>query len=140
MSDNNNNLDKRIYNSLEKIIFKEEDFKEFKEIINSMNCGEKEIQLLKNKIVASRLRILKEIAGFFPYHINTPKASSNSYEILKLKEENKEKTEFLEELGNRINNLYIELSKEKDNNSNNMKDDIEDDTIDFDFDSFDSDF
>jgi hypothetical protein len=109
--------EKFLSNSLEKIIFDENDFNKLKQTINDLTLGLIEPKKLKEIIINSRFRLLEELLEFFPFYLKHDNFQHSVEEYAKesvnpdsrLIEELKEKDEFLQELGNRINNIFNKL-------------------------------
>ncbi len=105
---------------LERIIFNEKDFSDFKSAIFNISTGNSDPRLLKEKIINSRVRILEELKDLFPFYINQINKQQsldifiNDNNNSGLIEELREKDEFLTEIGNRINKITKKL-KEKAN-------------------------
>lgn len=103
--------------SLEKIIFNDEDFKILKETINDLSVGRIETKRLREKIIKCRIQMLEELVEFFPFYLNqelkrhTIEKFSEDRDILNLEEKLKERNLFLEEIGHKINNLFKKLKK-----------------------------
>lgn len=104
-------------NSLEKIIFNENDFNNLKQTINDLTLGLIEPKKLKEIIINSRFRLLEELLEFFPFYLKHDSFQHSVEEFTKesenpdpsLIEELKEKDEFLQELGNRVDNIFNKL-------------------------------
>ena len=111
--------EKFLSNSLEKIIFNEADFNGLKQTINDLTFGLIEPKKLKEKIINSRFRLLQELLEFFPFYLKRDSFQHSVEDFAKesenpdpdLIEELKEKDEFLQELGNRINNIFNKLNR-----------------------------
>ena len=114
--------EKFLSNSLEKIIFNENDFNNLKQTINDLTLGLIEPKKLKEIIINSRFRLLEELLEFFPFYLKRDSFQNSVEEFTKesenpdlsLIEELKEKDEFLQELGFRIDNIFNKL-KSKNN-------------------------
>jgi len=108
---------KFLSNSLEKIIFDENDFNKLKQTINDLSLGLIEPKKLKEVIINSRFRLLEELLEFFPFYLKHDNIQHSVEEFTKesessdprLNEELKEKDELLQELGNRIDNIFNKL-------------------------------
>jgi len=108
---------KFLSNSLEKIVFNENDFNKLKQTINDLTLGLIEPKILKEIIINSRFRLLEELLEFFPFYLKRDSFQNSVEEFTKdsenpdprLIEELKEKDEFLQELGNRIDNIFNKL-------------------------------
>ena len=61
--------EKFLSNSLEKIIFNENDFNKLKQTINDLTLGLIESKKLKEIIINSRYRLLEELLEFFPFYL-----------------------------------------------------------------------
>jgi len=109
--------EKFLSHSLEKIIFNENDFNNLKQTINDLTLGLIEPKKLKEIIINSRFRLLEELLEFFPFYLKHDSFQHSVEEFTKesedpdprLIEELKEKDEFLQELGNRIDNIFNKL-------------------------------
>ena len=109
--------EKFLSNSLEKIIFNENDFNNLKQTINDLTLGLIEPKKLKEIIINSRFRLLEELLEFFPFYLKHDGFQLSVEEFTKVSEnpdprlieELKEKDEFLQELGNRIDNIFNKL-------------------------------
>ena len=107
-------LDNLILNkTLEKIVFKETEFKDLKNIINGLNEGRYNFEHLKKKIIESRIRILKEITEFISFYINQQQKTPKSSNISELKQDLQEREQFLELIAEKIENIYQILSFEE---------------------------
>jgi len=61
--------EKFLSNSLEKIIFNQNDFNELKQTINDLTLGLVKPKKLKETIINSRFRLLEELLEFFPFYL-----------------------------------------------------------------------
>ena len=108
------NLSNPILNkTLEKIVFKETEFKDLKNIINSLREGEHNFGHLKKKIIEFRIRILREITEFISFHLNQQQKTAKSNKIFELKQDLQEKEQFLELIAQKIEKIYQNLNFEK---------------------------
>ena len=100
----------KIQEFLEKVIFDHEELNSLKKAINELTVGTLKPQLFKRIILNSYVRILEDITSFIPFVLNQHLYSLKSYnpELLK---ELKEKDAFFEELGQKINKIYLSLQK-----------------------------
>ncbi|MFX0134765.1 MAG: hypothetical protein ACFFDN_14080 [Candidatus Hodarchaeota archaeon] len=106
--------EKFLSNSLEKIIFNENDFNTLKQTINDLTLGLIDSKKLKQTIINSRFRLLEELLEFFPFYLKHDNFQNSVEEFTKesenpdahLIEELREKDEFLQELGHRIDNIF----------------------------------
>jgi len=113
---------KFLSNSLEKIIFNENDFNILKQTINDLALGLTEPKKLKETIINSRFRLLEDLLEFFPFYLKHDNIQLSVEEFTKesensdprVSEELKEKDDLLQELGHRIDNIYNKL-KSKNN-------------------------
>jgi hypothetical protein len=101
-----------INKTLEKIVFKENDFKDLKDIINGLKEGRYNFQQLKKKIIESRIRILKDITEFINFYINQQQGTPKSNEMFEIQQDLQEKEKFLELIARRIEKIYQALSIE----------------------------
>ena len=109
--------EKFLSNSLEKIIFDENDFNKLKQTINDLTLGLIEPKTLKEIIINTRFRLLEVLLEFFPFYLkhdsfqHSVKEYTNESETPDppLIEELKEKDELLQELGNRIDKIFNKL-------------------------------
>lgn len=113
--------EKFLSNSLEKIIFDENDLNKLKQTINDLTLGLIEPKKLKEIIINSRFRLLEELLEFFPFYLKHDNFQHSVEEFTNesdldpcLNEELKEKDELLQELGNRIDKIFNKL-KDKQN-------------------------
>ena len=109
--------EKFLCNSLEKIIFNENDFNNLKQTINDLTLGLVEPKKLKEIIINSRYRLLEELLEFFPFYLKHNNFQHSMEGFTKesenpdphLIEELKEKDDLLQELGNRIDNIFNKI-------------------------------
>ena len=107
--------EKLLSDLLEKIIFNEKDFEDFKSAIFNVSTGKNNARLLKEKIISSRARILEELKDLFPFYINqiNKKQSIENFVIdgnsSGCIEELKVKDDFLTEIGSRIDGILKKI-------------------------------
>jgi len=110
--------DKLLSDLLERILFNEKDFDDFKSVIFNMSIGKNDPRLLKEKVISSRVRILEELKDLIPFYIkqiykklSIEKFTDNEQEsdlVAKLEDRNR----LLTEIGNRIDILHVKMNKE----------------------------
>lgn len=109
---------KQLYRSLEEVIFNEDDFEELRRAIADLSLGQLSSKELREKIVNFRIRILEALLELFPFYATQHRKNFSIRQFAEepanseILEELKEKDEFLEKIGYRINNIYNKL-KEK---------------------------
>ena len=100
---------------LERIIFNEKDFDDLKSAIVNVCTGKNDPRLLKEKVIACRVRILEELKDLFPFYINQvmkkqsiKRFAENESETYLIEDLN-EKNEFFVEIGDRIEKIFKKL-------------------------------
>ena len=103
---------------LEKILFNEKDFKDFKSAILAISLGKNDSNLLKEIIISSRVRILEELKDLFPFYMNQINKKQSIKNFVETDQnpnvikELREKNEFLTEIGSRLDIIYEKLQKD----------------------------
>ncbi|MFX0073433.1 MAG: hypothetical protein ACFFAO_20335 [Candidatus Hermodarchaeota archaeon] len=105
--------------SIERIIFNEEELKNLKIVINELNIGTIESKKIKDIIIKSRMRILDELVDFIPFCLNLDTRKHHNKKLNALPDtpnidktdELEQKNQFLELIGERINNIYKNLKE-----------------------------
>jgi len=95
---------------LEKIVFNPEELNILKKTITDLSVGIIKPQQLKKLILKNYIRIFEEVSEFIPFYFEQ-ELKKRSIDP-NLSEEIREKDKFLEELGERINNIYLKLKKQ----------------------------
>ena len=91
---------------LEKIIFDEDELTELKNIVGEFAKGNVQPIQLKKEILLCRSRMLEDLKEFVLFYINSKKQEKELETVdFKLKQELKERTELLEIVANRVNQL-----------------------------------
>ena len=100
----------RIQETLEKVIFDHEELISLKNAINELTVGTLKPPQFKRYILDSYVRILEDITSFINFVLDQHICGLKSYnpELLK---ELKEKDKLLEEFGQKINKIYLNLQK-----------------------------
>jgi hypothetical protein len=101
---------------LEKIVFDPKELNKLKKSISNLTSGIIKPHQIKKLILKSYIRIFEELVEFIPFYFEQElnKRTINS----ELEAEIKEKDKFLEELGERINNIYLKLNERVQNGTN----------------------
>lgn len=109
---------------IEKIVFDEEELEELKVTIRKFVEGQLQAKQLKQKLLESRGRMVKEISNFLSFCIDRVrnsdqapecKVSNNSNKLdldfTQLRQKIEEKNELLKTVAEKINNLVIKVKK-----------------------------
>ena len=110
--------DKLLSDLLERILFNEKDFDDFKSVIFNVSIGKNDPRLLKEKIISSRVRILEELKDLFPFYMNQIIKKQSIEKFVNegnnsgLIEELRDKDDFLTKIGSRIDVIFKKI-KEK---------------------------
>lgn len=110
--DNSNAENSILHKTLEKIIFKEKDFEDLKLIIKRLGAGNANLELLKRKIINSRIRILEDISDFLTFHLKQQRNSFKENKTSEFEYELREKNDFLTLLAQKIENIYQNLKSD----------------------------
>ena len=100
------------YKGLEKLIFDEKDFEELRLILNKLGNGGSNLELLKRKIINSRIRILEEVYDFVKFHIKKQIETNKEGNTPDLKREIQEKNKLLTFLAERIETFHHDLTSD----------------------------
>ena len=103
--------------TLEKILFNPTELNKLKKTIQDLNIGITKPSQLKKLILESYIRIFEELGEFIPSYLEY-KLNYKSIDA-HIGEEVQEKDKLLEELGERINNIYLKLKKKAEDHANN---------------------
>lgn len=99
----------KIQETLEKIVFNSEELNHLKIAINELILGKLKSKPFKTYILNSYARILEEILSFIPFVLDQQINRLREYHP-SLSNEIMEKDNLLEEFGQRINNIYLNLN------------------------------
>jgi len=98
---------------LEKLIFDEDELTELKNIVAEFVKGKVQPRQLKKEILLCRSRMLEDLKEFVLFYINSKKQEKELETVdFKLKQDLKERTELLEIVANRVNQLVAKLKKD----------------------------
>jgi len=110
----------QLYGLLEKIIFNETEFAILKESIINLSSGKITSKDLREIILKNRIRILEDIVDFFPFYVNHfsdknlfDNRNKKIKENKELEENIKEREEFLELVGKKINNILRNIKRKE---------------------------
>lgn len=101
--------------SLEKILFDENDLNALKKAIHELAENKIDTRSAKQAIIDSRCRLFEDLLRFFPFY-----AGCSANNESDLKSELKEKDEFLTEIAFRINNIYENLKNNLNTSNTNQ--------------------
>jgi hypothetical protein len=91
---------------LERIIFDEDELTKLKNIVGELAKGNVQPIQLKKEILLCRSRMLEDLKEFVLFYINSKKQEKELETVdFKLKQDLKERTELLEIVANRVNQL-----------------------------------
>jgi len=105
---------KMLQNSIECIVFPEEEIENLKQIINELPLSKPTKEIIIKIIIQFGLRIIKELKDFIPYYFkHMPKSQKNENftDNSKLKKDLEERNEFLETIDRKIEEIYKKLSE-----------------------------
>ena len=105
---------KMLQNSIESIVFPEEEVENLKQIINELPVSKATKEILIKIIIQFGLRIIKELKDFIPYyfkHLLKSQKIENFSDDSKLKKDLEERNEFLEIIDRKIEAIYKKLSE-----------------------------
>ncbi|MFX1393975.1 MAG: hypothetical protein ACFFAH_10410 [Promethearchaeota archaeon] len=108
---------KQLRDSLESIIFQEKNLKPVIKAITTLNPDKSDSEKVIELIIRSRFHMLEKLITFFSFHVEHEIKLWNidnfSYESsnLKLEKELKEKNAFLEEIAQKVEDIYEKLVK-----------------------------
>lgn len=94
---------------LEKIVFDPKELNQLKNSTRDLSIGIIKPHQLKKLILKSYIRIFEELIEFIPFYFEQELNKKSI--ISNLADENREKDKLLEELGERINNIYLNLKE-----------------------------
>ena len=104
---------KMLQNSIESIVFPEEEIENLKHVINELPLSKPTKEIIIKIIIQFGLRIIKELKDFIPYYFKHLLKSQNIENISnnsKLKKELEERNEFLEIIDRKIEEIYKKLA------------------------------
>ncbi|MFX0019568.1 MAG: hypothetical protein ACFFAK_01945 [Promethearchaeota archaeon] len=98
--------------ALDDVLLKKEEFYKLKLIINQAVSGKISEKQLREYILKSRIKMKEDLLKFFPSYVRLENDTHHNLTSDRLLKELKERNEFLEQIGGRINTIYHGL-KEK---------------------------
>lgn len=99
--------------ALEDVLLNKTELNNLKSIIKDVASGKSSDKLLREEIVKTRISMMKDLLKFFPYFTTSVKDTNKTFmQINTLQKELQEKNAFLEQVGQRINNIYNRLKKQ----------------------------
>ncbi|MFX1572782.1 MAG: hypothetical protein ACFFB0_08535 [Promethearchaeota archaeon] len=108
-----------LYNSLEKVIFDEEELENLRQSIDRLSKGQCKPIEVKRQILEFRADLLEQLQGIFQFYHNSFAPKPVNHEIhTQLQEKNRlleEKDTLFEELGKRISNICQRLKDQLQN-------------------------
>ncbi|MGB5911343.1 MAG: hypothetical protein WBH31_09140 [Promethearchaeia archaeon] len=99
--------------ALEDVLLNKTELNNLKSIIKDVASGKGSDKFLREQIIKNRINIIKDLLKLFPFFTTSVRDTNKiSMPINTLQEELQEKNAFLEQVGQRINNIYNRLKKQ----------------------------